>query len=211
MAHVAEIGSRIELVSMDGDFHDISIALYRQDSRWGPKFVVHSYSPREGTADRLAEIGHNMVVLGGMDRGSDDPRTVWFPCHSEHGLACKRVFLEACKPLSSLQPKPLEIFDKKSELIIVVTSLGGGAYHVRGDGEYDAKERRVSTITGGLIKLGELISVLDTTDQVRFPCGQSHDSLIGLLLVRALNVRAVIREQESASAQGILSAPSQQN
>jgi hypothetical protein len=43
-----------------------------------------------------------------------------------------------------------------------------------------------------------------------FPCGHSHDALIGLLLPRALNVRAVLREEEAAVGRGNLVAPSQQ-
>ena len=33
-------------------------------------------------------------------------------------------------------------------------------------------------------------------DKVRFACGHAHDAMIGLLLGRALNVHAAIREQE---------------
>jgi hypothetical protein len=45
---------------------------------------------------------------------------------------------------------------------------------------------------------------------VAFGCKQTHDSLVGLLLVRALNVRAVLREQEMTASRGVLSAPSAQ-
>jgi len=47
-------------------------------------------------------------------------------------------------------------------------------------------------------------------DSVTFSCGQAHDALVGLLLVRALNVRAVLREQEMTASRGVLSAPSAQ-
>jgi hypothetical protein len=46
--------------------------------------------------------------------------------------------------------------------------------------------------------------------QVAFACGQSHDALVGLLLVRALNVRAVLREEEVQATRGTLAAPSTQ-
>ena len=45
---------------------------------------------------------------------------------------------------------------------------------------------------------------------VRFPCGESHDQLIGLLLVRAQNLRAVLREEEMKASRGVLAAPSAQ-
>jgi hypothetical protein len=46
---------------------------------------------------------------------------------------------------------------------------------------------------------------------VAFPCGAEHDALIGLLLVRAQNLRAVLREEEMQSTRGVLSAPSAQD
>jgi hypothetical protein len=68
-------------------------------------------------------------------------------------------------------------------------------------------------IVNGLLKLGDMRRVVsdeDTEDCVAFECGCSHDALVGLLLVRAPNVRAIVREQEAMSARGTLSAPSAQ-
>jgi hypothetical protein len=45
---------------------------------------------------------------------------------------------------------------------------------------------------------------------VKFPCGQNHDALIGLLLLRAQNLRAVLREEEMKASKGVLAAPSAQ-
>ena len=61
------------------------------------------------------------------------------------------------------------------------------------------------------MKLAEMDEVSGTLDQVVFPCGQVHDALVGLLLVRAPNVRAVLREQEAVASRGVLAAPSQQD
>ena len=52
--------------------------------------------------------------------------------------------------------------------------------------------------------------ILISSGKVAFPCGHAHDALIGLLLKRAPNVRAVLREQEAALTRGVLAAPSQQ-
>ena len=71
-------------------------------------------------------------------------------------------------------------------------------------------ERRVATIARGLIRLGEMEEVADQPNQVRFGCGYSHDALIGLLLVRAPNVRTAMREVEAMASRGVLSAPSTQ-
>ena len=59
----------------------------------------------------------------------------------------------------------------------------------------------------GLRKLAEME---DRGDILAFSCGQSHDPLIGLLLPRALNVRATLREEEAAATRGVLVAPSAQ-
>ena len=82
---------------------------------------------------------------------------------------------------------------------------------MQADGEGRRADRRISTIAGGLMKLGEMDEVDGTLDKVAFPCGHSHDALLGLLLVRAPNVRAIVREQEMAATRGVLAAPSQQN
>ena len=48
MGKTIDLGRRIELVPMDPHFHNISIALYRQEAGDGPVFQVHSYSNQEG-------------------------------------------------------------------------------------------------------------------------------------------------------------------
>ena len=75
---------------------------------------------------------------------------------------------------------------------------------------YRQLNERVNRLANGLRKLGEMTAVPDHPDQLAFPCGQSHDELVGLLLPRALNVRAILREEEEASTRGLLVAPSQQ-
>ncbi len=48
-------------------------------------------------------------------------------------------------------------------------------------------------------------------DRVGFSCGQSHDAMVGLLLVRAPNVRAAMREVDMMEARGVLAAPGAQD
>lgn len=207
MADIQDIGRRIELIPMDPHFHEISIGLYRQDGET-PRFLLHSYSKREGTPGRLSFIRKAMTVLGGMDEGDG---YLTFPCGHEHNAAVRRAFLEAGKLSSgTVDTKPLSTLDKKSGLTMHVSNLGSGLYEVTAEGEAKAKDRRIKVVANGLAKLGEMKLIDDRDDQVQFPCKQDHDSLTGLLLVRAPNVRAIVREQEMASARGVLSAPSQQ-
>ena len=217
MRRVVDIGRRIELIPIDPHFHDITIGLYRQqnvDATTGkdsPVFLVHTYSHIAGAAERIENVRQAMQTLGGMLRTADG--LLYFPCNSAHEAACRRVFLEACKlaPNTPIEPRPLNILDKKSQLTITVDSKGTGLYRVTAAGEGRGAARRISAIAGGLMKLGEMESIeTDNKDSVTFACAQSHDALIGLLLMRAPNVRIVLREEEMDASRGVLTAPSQQ-
>ncbi|MCE2415471.1 hypothetical protein J4G07_15890 [Candidatus Poribacteria bacterium] len=217
MGRIVDIGRRIELIPIDPHFHDITIGLYCQqiaDATTGtdfPVFLVHTYSQITDAAERIQEVVQAMQILGGMLKTPDG--LLYFPCKNIHEAACRRVFLEACKLTSSTdtEPRPLNILDKKSQLIITVDSMGNGTYQVSANGEGRGASRRISAIAGGLMKLGEMESVeTDNKDTVSFACGHSHDALIGLLLIRAPNVRVVLRKEEMGASRGVLSAPSQQ-
>jgi len=212
MALTKDIGERLELVPMDPHCRSISVALYRQQSSTGPEFLVHTYSRLEGAQQRVEFIARAMSVLGGVDFAPQDPLRLWFPCHAEHRMAVRRIFLEACKLPSgeALNRRPLTILDKKSNRTITMTSLGNGTYGLEADGEEEGKAGRISAVAGGLMKLGEMMAVGQSPEQIAFSCGQPHDSMVGVLLIRALNVRAVLREQEMTASRGILSAPSAQ-
>ena len=105
----------------------------------------------------------------------------------------------------------MSIYDKKNDLNIGATSTGGGAYRLAADagGRDDKVARRVDGVTRGLVKLAEMEPGAEP-GEARFPCGHAHDALVGLLLGRALNVRAAMREAEAAAARGVLAAPSAQ-
>jgi hypothetical protein len=218
MTTVTDIGTRIELVPMDGHFQDITVALYRQimsDAMAGaPGFLVHTYSGLNGSSNRLQQIADAMAVLGELEPIPGPEPMLRFSCGQEHNLAVRRAFLEACKldPAETLAPRPLTILDRKSGLSVKIDCLGQGQYRVRteGDDPEDQSARRIGVIVNGLLKLGEMrrVEVGGAEDCVAFPCGCPHDALVGLLLLRAPNVRAIVREQESMAARGVLSAPS---
>ncbi len=208
MTQTLDLGLRIELVSMDSHFHDISIALYCPGPDNAPAYKVHTYSHLPGAAERVAEVSAAMQVLGGMEQTSDG--LLRFPCGHAHLFAVKRLFLEVCKLDLALdpQPRPLHIFDKKANTTISIARLGPGLYEARATEQAPGIQRRVTTIARGLIRLGEMEEVADQPNQFRFGCGHSHDALIGLLLVRAPNVRTAVREAEAMASRGVLSAPS---
>ena len=217
MRRIVDIGRRIELIPIDPHFHDITIGLYHQqifDETTGkdfPVFLVHTYSQIAGAPERIEEVIQSMQTLGGMLKTTEG--LLYFPCKNVHEAACRRVFLEACKlaPNNPAETRPLNILDKKSQLTITVDSAGAGIYQVTANDEGRGAARRISAIAGGLMKLGEMEDIkTDNKDTISFACGQSHDALIGLLLIRAPNVRVVLREEEMDATRGVLSAPSQQ-
>ena len=214
MGRLLDLGERVELVSMDPHFHDISISLYRSTGEGGASaFLAHSYSGKEGVAERLAFVMRAMAVMGGMEPAPGEPGRLAFACGAQHRAAVKRLFLEACKKATGAETAglPMSIYDKKNDFTIGATSIGGGAYRLAADaGEADDKvARRVDGVTRGLIKLAQMEPGAEA-GEARFPCGVAHDELVGLLLGRALNVRAAMREAESAAARGVLAAPSAQ-
>src|SRR5690348_7593243 len=125
MGSTLDLGRRIELVSMDPHFSNITIGLYEPDVDGAPEYLVHSYSGLAGVRGRLDFIAHAMQVLGGLEL--HDGR-LHFPCAVKHQLAMRRVFLEACKlaPQAILEPRPLSVLEKKLNIAITARSLGGG-------------------------------------------------------------------------------------
>ena len=158
MGLTQDLGTRVELVSMDPHFQNISIGLYRQNEDGRTRYVVHSYSRQAGTRDRIEFILRVAEKMAGLERGEG-----WFsfPCGAAHQTAARRVFLEACKlqPTTPIAPKPLSLFDKKSGRTITAIARGGGTYELSGDGPEEGRRERLQAITGGLQKLAELVPV----------------------------------------------------
>ena len=207
MDRTRNIGSRIELVSMDPHFKDISIGLYEQGNGMAA-YLVHTYSGKPGAQNRIRFLVRTMKSIGGLE--SDGAGLLRFPCGDRHELAAKRVFLDGCKvaPQSDAGAHPLRIRDKRSGCDVTAVSMGRGEYELRIEGNPKSGPRRVTAIARGLARLGEMQTDERHTNRVSFACGQPHDALVGLLLIRAPNVRAAMREAESMAARGVLSAPS---
>ncbi|MBI00886.1 MAG: hypothetical protein CL783_00180 [Chloroflexi bacterium] len=212
MGRLKDLGRRIELVSMDSQFHDISVGLYEVSSVKPVEFVVHSYSGQSGVSQRVSFISSAMRTLGGMVSGINDQNYLMFECGLPHRAACRRLFLESCKLANtdSIEERSSNSIDKKTGSTIAVVSREDGLFEITSDDEGAEIERRLSMIAQGFIKLAELEQLENSATQVRFPCGVTHDSMMKSLLVRAMNARAAMREQELKSKQGVLLAPSAQ-
>ncbi len=211
--HVVELGRRIELQSMDPLFHNITIGLYEQQPKPGViEYFVHSYSGIPDTDERLARVVTIMLELGGMARAGNDPQRLCFTCGEVHKLACRRLFVAACKVKLGVvsEPMPLEVSDKTTGRNIKVIREDKATYRVTADGLDEGRAQRIGAIGRGLSRLAQMELIGEDAARVRFTCGTPHDELVGLLLPRALNLRAAMREQEEAMGRGLLVAPSAQ-
>lgn len=213
MGQVLDLGRRVALHPMDAHCHDITVALYRDHLEDGrPVYRFHSYSRHPDAARRLAFLAAAACALGGMDAAPGRPASVVWPCGSEHPAAVRRLFVEVSKlPGPALPPaRPLALEEAKSAATFAMTALGGGAWRLSasGPGELSA---RLRAIAGGFAKLAGMAAEEGAEPVLRFPCGHDHAALVALLLPRALNARAAIREEEQALSRGILVAPSAQS
>lgn len=201
---------RVELVPMDAHCGDISLGLYHTKDGERDVGLVYSYSGRPEAAGRVSYVAEAMRVLGGLAPAEGNAALIHFSCGTWHPLAAKRLFLEATKhdPLQPLAPRPLAVPDTRTEQTIELEPIGSGAYRVRAEGGTADVPSRAPAIAAALAKLAELQT--DEGNVVVFPCGRPHDALIALMLTRAQNLRAVLREEEMKASRGVLVAPSAQ-
>ena len=207
----ADLGKRVELVSTDRYFRDVSIGLYAREEAGNWSFKVRSFAGYDGIKDRIAYIVAALQTLGGMER-TEREDTVRFPCGGEHLVAVRRLFLQACKEKPEAAPDipALSMWDKKSELTINAVSLGQGTYSLSAEGGDDQSQRRLGSLRNAMVKLADAQADEAVGEQFCFTCGSDHDAMVGLLLQAAPNVRAVMREYEMNAARGVLLAPGAQ-
>jgi hypothetical protein len=93
---------------------------------------------------------------------------------------------------------------------VTVTSKGGGIYEILAQANGGDTQARTKAICAGYLKLAEMERWEDSETGVRFACGMPHDAMMRLLLFRAMNARAALREQEMMASRGVLAAPSAQ-
>jgi hypothetical protein len=206
-----DLGRRAELVSMDPHHHSISIGLYLgTDGDGCPCATVHSYSAVDGTAERLAQVADTMCEMAGLEHAGSST-SVRFTCGTWHAAAARRLFLEASKrdPAKPIDRPGLEVADTRTEQAIRVVVAGPGTYRVEADNVAADEASRAPAIATAIAKLAEL-DLADDRTTVSFPCRRPHDALIALLLTRAQNLRAILREEELQASRGVLTAPSGQ-
>ena len=197
---------------MDQYFHNISIALHETTYNNRPAFTLNSYSKKSEATERLLQITSILNLISGVERAPEDLLVIYFQCGHAHTSAIRRALIEACKldPKNNFIPKPLDIFDKKSNAKIEMLSKGNGMYQANSNEDNPKLTRRLASLAAGYIKLAEMEAVTNNPNAVQFSCSKDHHKLISMLLKLAINARGVLRAQELAAARGVLSSPSQQ-
>ena len=210
MGKTLELGRRIEIHSMDNYCQDISLGLYHQNMDCS-QFLVHTYSQADGAPQRVQFIRQTLITMIGLEP-ADRPGWLQFPCRKIHQRALKRTFLDLCKlPTgAALEPKPLEAFDKKAAGNLRVVNLGDGVYRAETVDGTEVANKRAAALARGFVKLCELEADEDDSLCFSFGCKSAHDTLIGMLMFRAQNVRSSMREEDAEAGRGVLAPPSQQ-
>jgi len=194
-------GSCLELVSMDTNFHNISVALYVKD--W--VCTVWTFSQREGVQERIERIRDNIVDLGGLEPIKGTHHQVRFGCGHLHVRPLKFLMSQAVgKARDYAQPGgDMTIKDTKTKLILAVQgreSDGQWVYEVSATGEAPNPMARLRLVVAGFVRYGEMEKVSDTV--VTFPCGQRHDQMLRVLLPYSRNVSGVESMIEAEALRG---------
>lgn len=198
---LAEIGSCMELVPMDPNFNNVSVGLYIKEGI----LTVWSFNRASGIRDRLRAIRDQMVKLGGLTPVEDSYNQLLFPCGIIHERPVKFLLTQAVTraPDFTHPEGPMTIKDSKSALMLTVTRVSNGseyAYRVSGEGAVRNAALRLRMVVAGFVRYGEMEKISDT--DVAFPCRQSHDGLVRLLLPYSRNISAVESMLEAEAARG---------
>ena len=196
---IERYGKCVELVSMDPNFHDISVSLYVKDGI----STVWTFSRKPGVETRIETIRDQLVALGGFTAVRRTHDQIRFVCGHDHAMPVKFLIRQAVEKDPSYAHPEGAVKDLRSNLMLRAGAAevdGRWVYSVDGDGEARNKDARLRAVTAGLVRYGGMEKVDDT--QVVFSCGSRHDELVRLLLPYARNVRGVEDQLETDALRG---------
>jgi hypothetical protein len=196
---VERYGRCLELVTMDPNFHEISVGLYFKAG----VFNLWTYSQKPGVEERIGKIRSQLVALGGMDAVAGTQSQASFPCGQVHARPAKFLMMQAVEkaPDYTLPQGPVK--DLRSPLMLDAVAAeedGRWAYRVTAEGEAPNLDARLRAVTSGLIRYGEMEKAGDQS--VSFPCGARHDELVKLVLPYARNISQVEDTLDAAALRG---------
>ena len=198
---IERYGRCLELISMDPNFHGITVSLYAKDG----VATVWTFSRRTGVEERIRKIRDQLVALGGLDPVEGTHDQVRPACGQLHGRPTKFLMMQAVEkdPSFSLPEGELSVKDLRSGLMLGMDSRevdGRVVYYVTAEGEAQNKAARLRAVTAGFVRYGEMEKTED--GGVAFPCGYRHDELIRVLLPYARNVSRVEDMLEADALRG---------
>ncbi|MYD51843.1 MAG: hypothetical protein F4W93_10220 [Dehalococcoidia bacterium] len=198
---IATYGKCMELISMDPNFHEITVGLYVKDGIG----TVWTFSGKPGVEKRVEEIRDQLVTLGGMVPVDGTHNQATFPDGEMYDRPLRFLLRQAVeKPYGTTHPEGrIEIKDLRSPLQIITTPEeidGRWIYRVTAEGEYKNPKMRVRAVTQGFVRYGEMEKV--DVDAVTFPHGGRRDELIRLVLPYARNVTGTADMLEAEALRG---------
>jgi hypothetical protein len=197
---IEQYGKCLELVSMDPNFHDISVGLYIK----GRVATVWTFSQAAGVEDRIRQIRDQVVELGGFVPVNGTHNQVSPTCGQFHLRPIKFLMMQAVEkpPDFSAGEGRIEVKDLRSPMTLIAEAAeedGKWVYRVSGEGEYKNPAARLRAVTGGFVRYGDMELV---EDGVVFPCGARHDQLVRLILPYARNVSGVQDMLDASAMRG---------
>lgn len=181
---IERYGRCLELVTMDPNFHEITVGLYVK----GGVATVWTFSRKPGVEDRVEQIRGQLVRLGGMEPVAGTHNQVRLPCGQIHEQPLRFLVRQAVEKPPDQPPPEGRVKDLRSGLMLgfeVEETDGKWVYRITAEGEARNKSMRIRAATNGLVRYGQMEK---TGDGAAFVCGYRHDALVALVLPYARNV-----------------------
>lgn len=198
---IEKYGKCMDLISMDPNFHEITVGLYVKDGVG----TVWTFSQKPGVDGRVEQIRDQLVELGGMLPIEGTHNQAKFPDGEMYNRPLRFLLRQAVeKPYGTKHPEGrIEIKDLRSPLQIVVTpeeTDGKWVYNVTTEGEYKNPRVRVRAVVQGFVRYGEMEKVGDYS--MAFLHGGRRDGLVRLILPSARNVTGTADMLEAEALRG---------
>jgi len=198
---IRKYGNCESLISMDPNFHEISISLFVRDHI----ATVWSFSNKKGVDQRIEQIRDQLIHLGGMVPVPNTHNQARFPNGEMYKRPLKFLIRQAVeKPPDLRHPTgSISIKDLRSPLTIEIVpqeTSGKCVYEVITIGEHKNAEIRKRAIVQGLIRYGDMEKIEPT--KAIFPGGYRRDALVRIILPYARNITGTQDMLEADSMRG---------
>jgi hypothetical protein len=198
---VKELGSCIELVSIDPHFHDVTIGLFIKDRL----MTISSYSTIDGLDARIEVIRDRCTMLGDVEAVEGTTHQLRLISDLYLDRALRFMFTAAVEkdPERELPSGRITAPDTKTKLTFVIEGAeedGQYVYTVSTEGEAERGEMRVRAAVGGFIRYSGCVRV--DKNKFAFSDGKRYDNFTRLILPLARNVSAVEAQIEQDELAG---------